>query len=60
MKKVVFALEVFSIIAVFISYLLLEINHDHNKPPDTILHTEVTVEKTKSLPQESGNINEVL
>ena len=60
MKKLVFALEVFSIIAVFISYLILEINHEHNKPPATIFYPSVKLEKTMPIPQEFVSINDQL
>ncbi|MDB5208831.1 MAG: hypothetical protein JWR72_3906 [Flavisolibacter sp.] len=46
MKKVLFALELFSIIALFFSYLVLEITHEPGKQTTPIFHPTVTVEKS--------------
>jgi hypothetical protein len=57
MKKVLFALEVFSIIALFISYPVLELSRGSAKPAATIIYQAVTIEKTRAIP-ESISVNE--
>jgi hypothetical protein len=57
MKKVLFALEVFIIIALFISYPILELSRGSGKPAANIFYHAVSIEKAKAIP-ESISANE--
>ena len=57
MKKFLFAVEVFGVIALFIAYLILELNHTPDEQPNTTPYVPITVEKSNPISQESLTIN---